>query len=94
MTLYPHEWLLEKLKPFKEFTIVSAVASGVVLSIGYVVFWYASVASPTTDSWTLTTVSQPGLFSYSWYVVIGLIVLFVSVWLYYGLPPGYHGRPK
>ncbi len=79
MTLYPHEWLWQKMKAHNQIACIWSIATISVLLIGYITFWVA-INYPTTNAWPVNTLNQPSAFSYApiivtWFIMIlGLLV--------------------
>lgn len=97
MTLSPHEWVIQKLSSYKEmFFILLGVV--ITLVIGWIVFLYIESGIPTRNAMLESNWEQVpagyGCYSLSPTVLVIFIILLIAVVLYYGLPPGYHGRPK
>jgi uncharacterized membrane protein YoaT (DUF817 family) len=91
MTPHPHEWILQ----YKA-TIIGLVIAGIVSWIAGNIFRYLiDATTPTTQSWTYVNIAQtPSFPNLPIILSFLLIIVMIALLTYYGLPPGYHGRPK
>jgi hypothetical protein len=74
MTLYPHEWLWQKLKNHIDLIGIFCGVATTALVAGCVTFWYA-INYPQTNAWATVNVVQPSAYSYA-PIISAIAVLF------------------
>lgn len=86
MTLYPHQWLWQKIEPHSEFICIASTAVVVALILCGGVIWAAAqypTANLTYDP--IAVVAQPSVFSYAPIVVTTMcMIIAMGVVSYFG----------